>query len=238
MRLKSRTEFPPNGVQLLLPEVGMTRSLQGSFREMVAAYLQLAKRNPALFQKLGWPTDIRGAENFVEQRECLRLIAAGHSFFVDMQTAAPEEVRMANTAVKKNLLDRVVEVGKATKAGIGVWIEQFGPDGKPVAQELAEKRAAVCAGDGSHPPCPHNDLAVRLEDLFILPASNSIKFVYEMMRDLKLQVSRQDQLGVCRLCLCPLKSKVHTKLEIVMRHVTPDILQALPDFCWIKTQDK
>lgn len=232
MRLKSRTEFPPNGVQLLLPEVGMTRSLQGSFREMVAAYLQLAKRNPALFQKLGWPTDIRGAENFVEQRECLRLIAAGHSFFVDMQIAAPEEVRMANAAVKKNLLGRVVEVGKATKAGIGLWIEMFGPDGQPVLDELAEKRAAVCA------TCPHNDLQVRLEDLFILPTANGIKFLYEMMRDTKLRVSRQDELGVCRLCLCPLKSKVHAKLEIVMHHITPDILTALPDFCWIKKQDQ
>lgn len=232
MRLKSRTVFPPGGgVHLLLPELGMTHDFIGSFREVVNYYLSLAAKNKPQFQKLGWPMDQIGAENFVEQRECRRLISQGWTSFVDMSTP-PTGGGPMPVPLKKNILGRVVEAGRASKSGIKYWVEQFGPDGKPVGKELSERRAAVCA------TCPQNDLERRLEDYFIGPVANGFKFVYEMMRDIKLETSVDAKLGVCRACSCPLKSKVHGKLDHILGIMSESTLSGLPEHCWIKKKDQ
>ena len=229
MRLKSRSTYPPGQFQLLLPEIGMKQAIVGGFREVVTAFAAIVAKNPGLAQKNGWPTDTAGQENWLDDRECRRLIAQGYSSFVDFSTAT-SATGAPGLPVKKNVLGRVVEAGRATKAGIGVWLEMFGPDGRPVADALAEKRAAICA------TCPQNDTVGQLEDHFIAPVVNGIKFLYEMQRDIKLASTRDDELGVCRVCLCPLKGKIHAKLNIVRDHLPPTTTAKLPPHCWILSE--
>ena len=214
----------------------MKQSLSGSFREMVAAFAGIVQKNPALAQKLQWPTDLAGQEAFVDERECRRLISQGWGYFVDMMIP-PAPTVWNPEPVKKNLLGRVVAVGKATKAGIGIWLDMFGPDGKPVPQDIAERRATVCANwDGAGNPCPHNDVNARLGDYFIQPVAKGLQFLYQMKQDLLLSTTQDAKLGVCRICLCGLKVKPHVQFKFIEKQMSPDIRAQLPPHCWIKRE--
>lgn len=113
-----------------------------------------------------------------------------------------------------------------TNAGIKLWMEFFG-SGKPESEEVAEKRAAICAN------CPQNVKGNILER-FNAMAGKEILAIFNALNDLDLHTSRDKDLYVCHLCSCPLRSKVFAPLEMVKKHMVQETMDSLPDYCWIK----
>lgn len=203
----------------------MQKPFSGSFEEAVAYELRFRQTNAALAERLGLPPERKSCENWVDSYNALRCIAGGWKNFV--QTEAPTLEPSVPVQKKTSVLGRVVEVARATKAGIGVWLEMFGPDGKPVEQSLAESRAAICA------KCQANDKVGNLRDYLIISAVQKITKVYEMMRDLQLTTAKDAELGVCSICICPLKAKVHVKVKTITDHMPTEVKAKLPGHCWV-----
>jgi hypothetical protein len=226
MRLKSRTEFPPGGFQLLLPEVGMTKSLSGSFREMVEAFAMIVQKNPALAQRLGWPTQRAAQEAFVEERECRRLVSQGWSQFVDL--SGPNYVPLPE--VKKKGLAAVAGGAKAARSAIMAYTAMFSKTG-PVANDVAIARASVCVD------CPKNDTQNSLKNLFVETAAKEIMALLGALKDMTLTTPYDEKLGICTACHCPMRAKIHAPIEAIRAGMPQEVwqeIQTVPN-CWIKT---
>ena len=193
---------------------------------MVTAFMSIVKRNPALAQQLGWPTDQRGAENFVDERECRRLLAAGFPTFVDLEVpAAPS--RWNPSAVKKNWRGAAAAVINGGKAAFAAYASMFGPGGKPVDRALAETRAQVCVG------CPKNDVAGGLSAYFLESTANGMLSLLGALKDLDVSTSVDDWLGVCKACTCPTRAKVFVPLAVIVANMPAAVWPELSSDCWI-----
>ena len=115
--------------------------------------------------------------------------------------------------------------------GARTLLDWLGSGGQTVEQPLAEARASVCAGR----PCPHNGKG-GLEAYFTVPASEAIRRQLELKHAMKIETHLDDKLGVCNLCLCPLKLKVHVPLKEIRPHLSADVREKMPDFCWMKNE--
>ncbi len=226
MKLKDRNKFVPYGYALNIPEVGMKKTITGSFSTIVTAFAQIVAKNPALAQKQGWPTNRVDQENWIEQRECHRLIASGFPTFVEMDGVSPP-INVGG-ASRNRPGENVVAAAKSIVAGVGVWIDLFGAEGKVVDKAEAERRATTCVA------CPLNDTHTSLKVLFIEKVAATIHKQYELLNEMSLRTSQDAKLGVCQACLCPTRSKVHVDLSHIKAHMSAEVESKLAPLCWIR----
>lgn len=106
------------------------------------------------------------------------------------------------------------------RGGIGL-LENWLYD-KTVDQETADSRAEVCL------KCPNN----------IFPKMGGFDRWATEVAIAALGDDRKsfhnDQLGVCEICSCPLRSKIYIAPELV--ELTKAELAQMPDFCWQKKE--
>lgn len=223
-KLKSHTKWPPGGFQVLHPTAGMVKPFSGSFEDACVFEATFRKGNPALCAAQGWTLDPAEIADYVDDYNAARCVSGGWLTFVNLNTLATPS---PSAQKKTGALASVVAVAKATRAGIGVYLDMFGPHGTPVGRSEAVARAAVCAG------CPHNDVTHPLTHWFLEEASSRIMALYGIVKDMKLDTPSDAHLGVCDRCLCPLKAKVWARLDHIKRHMTADIRESLPPHCWI-----
>jgi hypothetical protein len=220
--LKSRTLFTPRGFQLLLPEIGMKEPLVGSFNEMVDAFDRIVQANPALARKQGWPTNREDQENWLDEREAMRMIAHGWFGFVELEGSPPSPVG----GVRRTAYAAGVAAANTALTGLAIYRELFSHGTQPVARAEAERRAAICAD------CPLNKRG-GLREFFVESIAKGITELYGVLRDLDLTTSRDKDLGTCTACSCPTRAKVHVPLDIIERHMKPDVRAKLDPRCWI-----
>ena len=103
------------------------------------------------------------------------------------------------------------------------WDESGRP---PVDPSLAEQRASVCA------TCPKNSTD-EISAWFTVPVSSAIKARLGRLHAMKLSTSHDDKLNVCSACLCPLRLKVWTPIDIIKSRLKPEMLNELDQRCWI-----
>lgn len=115
--------------------------------------------------------------------------------------------------------------------GAALNVEWLSSGAEAIPPEMAEKRATVCAG------CPLNGKG-GWESYFTVPWSNSVRRALSTRKVWNLATSKDDQLGVCQACLCPLPLKVHVPLPMVLKHITPESEAALHPDCWIRAEQK
>lgn len=230
MRLKSRNKFPPGEFQLLLPETGMKESVHGSFDEVVNAFALIVKKNPALAQKQGWPYDRSGQENFVEDQNARRLMAAGWSKFVEVETQSAPISWTPSIDVKKNPFGKVVQ---RAKAAVSAYEDLF--INGPVESSLSESRANVCS------VCPRNNTKDSLADIFVESAASAISSLISFTRSKNLTTSLDDKLGICEACGCPMKAKVHVRVDELVKSMPKEDYDALSKenpVCWIRSESE
>ncbi len=224
MRLKSRLKFVPKGFQLLLPEIGMAKALNGSFNQMVDAFANIVAKNPALAQKQGWPTNRVDQENWLDERECRRMIAHGWADqFVNFEAESPP-IQLGG--MRRSGQGGAVAAASKTLTGLAIYKELFSGESNPVDPEEAERRAAICV------KCPLNHQG-SLYELFVQSVAKGITELYGVLNDKNLKTSRDKELGTCAACSCPVRAKVHCDLETILRHTKPLTLTALHSECWI-----
>lgn len=151
-------------------------------------------------------------------------IPGTESYLMDVGSASPSFHQ-----APIHSLQQLAAVGANLKTGKDVifdWEESGQP---PVAQELADKRAAICV------QCPQNGSG-GLSRYFTVPVAALIKSRFERLHEMKLVTPNDAQLGVCDACLCPLRLKVWTPMEFISKHTEknawPKFQQATPR-CWV-----
>lgn len=208
---------------MLFPQAGMKKPFSGSFSEAVKFTYDFFAKNPALVEKNGWALNIEYVEAFVDEYNTQRMIAGGYLNFVEVEGIVP--------AQKKTMMSRlsrsVVNVAEKVKTAAAIYLDLFGPDGKIVAKEEAERRAAVCV------VCPKNDVTGGLTKYFLKESASEIMLVAGMLKDRDATTSLDDKLGVCQACECPMRAKVHVEAHVLKKHLKPDQIAKLDPNCWI-----
>lgn len=124
-------------------------------------------------------------------------------------------------------MGEIARVIKGSKGPLG-WIRS----GRgAVPHDQAVSRAAICL------TCPKNGSG-PLTQWFTEPASEFIKKEIESRGDFKLETQYDAALGVCEVCYCPLKTKVHEPLDIAIASLDQEQRKELPERCWIRHEYK
>ena len=116
---------------------------------------------------------------------------------------------------------------KRAAQGTAVVLDWLQSGGAPVAQELANRRAAVCVA------CPKN---VEGSWYTVAPAE-LIRATLSARSDLKLETPHDTALKSCDVCRCLMALKVWTPLEFILARTAPNIMAEFPSACWIARKD-
>lgn len=229
MKLKNRNHSIPGGFRFTQAETGFEAPENLSFNGVVDAVVKHRLGNIWLTKKHNWSTDWNSVADEVEHFNALRMQGnpkwhhflgaddGGASFSGPFRWPNPSSLANAAGAVRK------------TVAGVGVLLRWLGSSGRSVPKPQAENRASTCT------ICPKNQKG-DWKTWFTEEASREILAVFGIMQDLKLATSKDDQLGVCSACLCPLKSKVWAELRHIVAELKPEVKVELNQenpVCWI-----
>jgi hypothetical protein len=142
----------------------------------------------------------------------------------------PEQMPASFFAHSSSLPARVSQAAadiRIAAQGTGVILDWLTSGGAPVAQELANKRAAICVG------CPKNVDG----SWFLTTAAEVIKSTLEARKDLTLVTPSDAALKSCDVCKCINRLKVWCPLSHIVAKTKAEILSAFPAQCWVASRD-
>lgn len=96
----------------------------------------------------------------------------------------------------------------------------------PADSVLSETRAQVCAS------CPQNQPG-EFSKWFSYSISEMYRKKFAKLVERNLSTSVDAKLNVCAACLCPLRLKVHAPINLIEKHLRPDVRAGLDPRCWI-----
>jgi hypothetical protein len=201
--------------------------LASTFQSTVDLIIQHRLKNQSITRKHNLSTNWSEVANELEAFTRQRLGIADESP-PKQRPAQPIREPQAVAGGIEGLLASTGRKLKAVVTGIKVYIDTFGETGRPVGASESERRAAICA------TCPKNEKG-NWTTFFTEEAAASIMGVFAILKDLDLKTSKDQELGVCSACLCPLKQKVHVKLEHILKHTDEATIAKLREapHCWI-----
>ncbi len=203
--------------------------LANTFRQQVGNILQWRKHNAGVAAKLKLKADFETiAQELIDQTvsRLQRMPKADVYLTSDSPAAAADEPGKK----KHSVWSFVKGVAVAAVEGEEILREWLGAGGKPVSRDQAEHRALICAD------CPQNTRK-HWGLFFTRPLAQAFAKTIEFKNQLKLETSRDSELGACKACSCVLPLKVHVPLSHVLAHTSQDTLGKLDPRCWILHQD-
>lgn len=114
--------------------------------------------------------------------------------------------------------------------GIGAIKDWLGDGLRSVPQELANKRAAICAR------CPLNidgSFWQRMEGV----AAQAVKLLVQTKNKMRLNTPSDEQLKSCGACDCWNATKVWVPLPHILAHTSKETMANLDKACWILNKD-
>jgi hypothetical protein len=221
--LKSRMNCPPNGFQYRQPETGW-HTQAWDFNSVVAAVVNHRRAN-SRFSLNSNPAQV--AEDVDVQNAARCLAMTGADGFVAMAPVGGDDSpkflplrKLAGAAAG------FVAGVKQMHAGVQVLVDWLGDGAETVPAALAAERAKVCS------LCSLNqggDWSAH----FTGPISERIRTTLEMRKEMKIETSFDDALGVCAACACPLKLKIHVPMNFISAHAIPKMRSDLDPGCWM-----
>ncbi len=184
-------------------------------------------------------TDLTAIQNEVDAKNAERIAALPNSESYVISDAAPPSFYQAPVRAASQAF---VAAARAIRTGAETITDFMDSGESPVAQELAESRAAVCAcmtkdPDGTTHPCPLNGKG-DLSRWFTIPAAERIRKQLEIKEKRNLRTSQDALLGVCEACLCVNRLKVWFPLALIVKHMTEDVKAQLHPSCWVLAENK
>jgi hypothetical protein len=222
--LKDRRNQIPNGFQYRQPEINYVAPQWQSFDAIVKAVQAARTGNPFLARKHRWATDYAGVAHDVDVYNAK--ICQAHGWNDWITEASPDPPKWLPQPLEWPGAAGSV---KRTTAGVKLVMDWLGQGLKPVAAELAEKRAAVCA------VCPLNSDPNWIQRLDAI-AAQGIRHLVEVKNDLKLKTSYDEKLHTCQACDCYLKLKPWTPLDVVLSNLGAETKAKLDPNCWILSE--
>lgn len=223
MPLLNRRQFPPGGFVFFEPKTNWRSSPGFTFEQTVEEIIRHRLANPRFATQ--WNTDFDSVADELDAYTCVRIsmdpnyCSGGSPNFPPVPAPPRPWPGLPNVGA-------VVAGTRKVVTGIAVLLDWLGQGGKPVDPLQAEARAGTCAA------CPHNK-PDDLTAVFTVPASELIRKQLAIKNDLKIATPYDEKLGICELCACPLKLKVHTPIVHILKRLPQEVLAKLPDFCWI-----
>lgn len=229
MPIRNRQLMLPNGYKYTQPETNFQVDRYSSFDSAVNQVISHRLGNPYLIQKNGWTTDRPTVEMEVDNFNTRFCVAMGGDWLQWVTEGGSLAAVPFQPPPPQPLLSQLAGGAAAVrKLAVGAallfeWEESGAP---PVAPELSAKRAAVCA------VCPLNSQK-ELGDWFTGPVSEGIRKKMGRLHQMALTTPSDGVLGVCSACLCPLKLKCHTPLDLIAKRLKPEARAELHSSCWI-----
>lgn len=222
--------LPPQGYLYYQPQTNWTSTFGLTFWQVVDQIRDMRLKNPRFAGQ--WSTDRNAIAEELDFFTCVRL-RDDPRWCTQKKTTAPGQWQTWEPPLPPSppksagagVADRVENFA----AGVGVVLDWLGDSLEPVAPELAERRAAVCAG------CPQNqdpDWIQKLESW----AANSVRALVGLKNDMKLTTSLDEKLHNCHACDCSLPLKVHVKMEHIRAHTSDRVKAALDPRCWMLSE--
>jgi hypothetical protein len=189
------------------------------FQASVDAIVKHRKQNPAITAKHNLSTDPVAVGDELEKytRARLGIPEVAPVFFSPQTSRLPSRVVAAAADIKR------------AAQGTAVVLDWLTSGGAPVAQELANARAATCIGcvknvDGSW---------------FTVAPAELIKSTLEARKDLVLVTPSDAALKSCDVCKCLNRLKVWCPITHILAKTKPEIMAEFPsEVCWIKKEAK
>lgn len=225
--MRSLQHWPPEGWVYFVSQTGWYAPKHLSFNDTVNAISEHHRANNPRFNL---PVDREQVAALLVAQTEARLrstygAAADQWILNDSGSPPPDFITPRRR--QPGVAAAVVVEPKRVSMAIGLLLDFLGPSLKPVPHELAEKRAAVCV------TCPNNQLGGALDHI----AGEALKKLLEYKAEEKLFTSHDAKLFECRICTCNLHLKPHVELAYILEKTTPEVMERLPDFCWIKRKD-
>jgi hypothetical protein len=226
VRLKNRNVQIPNGLTYYLPQTKWVPRQNSSFQGIAEALLYHLKGNPQVAKALQWPLEIGFISDKVDQYNAKLCETNGWTEYIT-EAAGGRPAGDPFSFPPPSHLARLSRVA----AGGKTLVEWLASGAEAVPSELSEARAAVCA------TCPFNEPG-NLSNFFTRATSEAIREALNQRREWKLQTSRDQDLGVCSACLCPLALKLHLPISRILKGLDAETKAALAPACWIKLESE
>lgn len=222
--------IPPQGWQFRQPEFGnwtVQNPVSKTLNQVVMEVLAARKKNLAITSKFKLSTSPEMVKTEVIRFNRKRLGLNPDGAPIPFRESHRSFAQGAVGAVAGSVVDAMAGLKRAA-SGTAVVIDWLTSGGAPVAQELANKRAAVCVA------CPKNVAGAW----FTTAPAELIKKTLEARKDLKLETPHDAALKSCDVCRCLMRLKVHTPLEFILAKTKPEIMSEFPAHCWIAKRDQ
>lgn len=231
-RLADRKKLPPGGLRFYQPETNWFPTPHASFDETVAQIMEHRQRNRHLAERYSWPLDQANVALELDSFNTKVCVEMGWKDWITSGNPPelPKEIHpgVFSAGEVAGYLSPVKKLA-AGAALLMDWEESGQP---PVSAQLSEARAATCVLRPNGQPCPKNS-SESVSAWFTVPVANAIKSRMQRLHELKLTTPYDEKLNVCAACLCPLKLKVHTPLDLIRKRLKPEVLAELDSECWI-----
>lgn len=219
-RLISRDKFIPGGFTYYQPETGFKSQRMASFESITQSIIAHRKANPWLIEKHGWSVDPESVRNELDAYNAKICEQMGwHSYITGVGGPSTPNPQMPRA---QQLLRKVGNAAVGAETLVD-WIKS-GAEAVPLEQSA--NRASVCVS------CAHNNPGDLLS-FFTRPAAEAIRRTIQIKNQMNLSTPHDEKIGVCDVCDCPLRLKVHLKIEVIKERMSQAVRSELPSHCWI-----
>jgi hypothetical protein len=225
-RLKDRSVLPPGGLRYYCPQTNWFPTPHASFEDTVAQIIAHRKANPHLAQRHSWATDRDSVALELDNHNTKICLEMNWRQYVahDNPPEGPTAIHPGGFTDKQ--ISGSLSAVKRLAAGAALLMDWEESGLPPVDRELAQKRAVTCV------TCPLNSKD-ELSSWFTFPVASAIKSRLSRLHALNLTTLYDEKLNVCSACLCPLRLKIWTPVELIAKRLKPEVMAGLHPQCWI-----
>ena len=226
--------WPPGGWQYYQPETGWPAPspMVFTFDQQVSNIMAMRKQNPRFKLATDYLSAARDLENYTGAR----------IGYLKKYWDGGDDAQKKTTLTSLHHPLPQVPVGAVAdaKADPRALVEWFGAGMAPVARALAEQRASICADcpeNSNSPNCPE-PRRNSWTDWVTGPVAHAFRLYIGIKHRMKIETSRDDELGRCLACQCELCLKVHSPLHHIKDNMDPKVLTRLRSVknCWVMTE--
>ena len=225
--LLNRRQFPPGGFSFFQPQTDWRAPGGLTFDQVVDAIIKHRLANPKFAGQ--WSVEKEDIENELDEYTCIRIAqnpnycqaVEGAPPFLPGTSELPRPIVPSNSPSGPS-----VAVASKLAAGVATIADWRGSGGEVVAQEEADRRAAICVG------CPKNDSQHGVAHFFVMTVAAAIQLEIGRKNDMKLKTPFDAELGVCKACWCCNRLKIWSPMEFITKHMSKSV--TLPAHCWIE----
>lgn len=214
----NRDDFPNGGWQFHQAQTGWwaEHPTGRTFNQQVESIIKHRSGNPVAVAKFKLTLDPGQVAFELEEFNRIRL------GLPDPKRLPPPPQRPSMSGAVQSAVGAVKKMARGV-ALLFEWEESGLP---PVAAGVSASRASVCA------VCPNNDKDEWTRFL-TGPVSERIRKQLGRLHEMNLSTPSDDQLFACKACICPMRLKVHTPKELILKRLKPEERSELDPSCWI-----